>query len=87
VFFHLQVVVSTTHCNKAGQPKIVASCSLPLTGRAVVDLIITELAVFKVHRGKGLELIEHAPGISVEYIRERTNAPFDVSPSLREMLQ
>lgn len=52
------------HCAKSGAHKILPQCNLPLTGTGVVDLIITELAVFKVDRTDGLTLIEIADGIS-----------------------
>lgn len=77
----------TTHFTKTGESKIVDTCTLPLTGRAVVDLIITELAVFKVRRGQGLELIEIAPGVTVDHLKKNTQASFAVSPNLCEMQQ
>lgn len=75
------------HAAKSGAHKILKSCNLPLTGKSVVDLIITELAVFDVNRGNGLVLLEHAPGVTVDEIRAKTGAPFQVSPHLREMQQ
>lgn len=82
-----RVVVTMEHNAKSGAPKILNKCNLPLTGKAVVDLIITELAVFRVHKGVGLELIEHAEGVSVDEIRSKTEASFTVSPNLIPMLQ
>jgi 3-oxoacid CoA-transferase len=79
-----RVVVTMEHCSKAGSPKILSECSLPLTGKGVVDLIITELAVFD-FEGGGLRLIEHAPGVSVDTIKEKTGAPFTISSDLKEM--
>lgn len=81
-----RVVVTTTHTAK-GKPKILEYCALPLTGKGVVDLIITELAVFEVSASTGLLLIEHAEGVSVDDIRKVTGAPFAVSPALRVMQQ
>lgn len=76
------------HTAKTGAHKILSSCNLPLTGKAVVDLIITELAVFSVcKQGGGLTLLEHAEGVSVEEITAKTGAPFKVSPNLRVMQQ
>ena len=84
-----KVVVTMEHTAKNGSPKILKSCSLPLTGKQVVDMIITELAVFTIDKKSGgaLTLIEHAEGVSVEHIKERTDAPFIVSPDLRVMQQ
>jgi len=82
-----RVVVTMEHCAKGGAHKILKSCALPLTGKHVVDLIITELAVFEVAKGKGLTLIEHAEGVTVDEIRSKTGAAFSVSPSLKVMQQ
>ncbi len=78
-----KVIVTMTHTSKKGVPKIVEECDLPLTGVTCVDMIITDLAVFKVKRGEGMTLIETAPGISVEQIKERTNAQFDVADNVK----
>jgi len=77
-----RVVVAMEHCNKKGEAKILPECTLPLTGNACIDLIVTDMAVFSVKRSIGLTLIETAPGISVEDIREKTAASFEVSRSL-----
>jgi len=75
------------HCSKKGAPKILTECSLPLTGKGCVDLIITELAVFKVNPTEGLTLIEHAEGVTVEEIESKTEASFKISPDLCVMQQ
>jgi 3-oxoacid CoA-transferase B subunit len=80
-----RVVVAMEHVSKSGAHKIVSSCDLPLTGVACVDLIVTDLAVFSIERGKGMTLLEHAPGVSVDDIREKTGAPFEVSENLRNI--
>jgi 3-oxoacid CoA-transferase len=82
-----RVVVTMEHTAKGGAHKILPSCNLPLTGKNVVDLIITELAVFEVDEKKGLTLIEFAEGHTVEEIRSKTGAPFHVSDNLRPMQQ
>jgi 3-oxoacid CoA-transferase subunit B len=73
-----RVVVVMEHTSKGGEPKILKRCTLPLTGAGVVNLLITELAVFKVGR-PGLSLIELSPGTTVEDITARTEAPFTVA--------
>ena len=78
-----RVVVAMEHVSKSGAHKIVDSCSLPLTGVACVDLIVTDLAVFSIERGKGMTLLEHAPGVSLEEIKEKTGAPYKTSPNVR----
>eukprot|EP00753_Platysulcus_tardus_P018032 PLAT6679.1.p1 GENE.PLAT6679.1~~PLAT6679.1.p1 ORF type:complete len:531 (-),score=213.91 PLAT6679.1:150-1742(-) len=79
-----RVVVTMSHLSKDGSPKIVSTCSLPVTGRSVVDRIITEYAVFDVKLdGAGLLLKEKAEDKSVEELRAMTDAPFDVDEQLQ----
>lgn len=75
-----RVLVLTEHTAKDGSPKVVAECTLPLTGRGVVNRIITNLAVFDVTPG-GLELSRTAPGVGTAYLRGATGAPFFLPPS------
>lgn len=77
-----RVVVAMEHVSKNGAHKIVESCDLPLTGVACVDLIVTDLAVFSIQRGHGMTLLEHAPGVGVDELREKTGAPFEVADTL-----
>lgn len=77
-----RVVVLMEHTAKDGTPKIRNACTLPITGQQVVDLIITDLAVFEVERGKGLTLIELQDGVSVEDVRAKTECAFAVGPGL-----
>ncbi len=72
-----RVVVLQTHTAKDGSPKLLKSCRLPLTGKGVVDRVITELAVFDITR-HGMTLVEHAPDITLEEIRAKTEAHYEV---------
>ncbi|KAL1310848.1 hypothetical protein AAFC00_001082 [Neodothiora populina] len=82
-----KVVVTMEHTDKKGNPKILKQCEFPLTGRACVSRIITELAVFDVDFTNGLTLIEHAEGVTVDEIKSKTEAPFVVSSDLKVMQQ
>ncbi|KAL3919827.1 MAG: hypothetical protein SGILL_003559 [Bacillariaceae sp.] len=75
-----RVVVTMDHTAKDGSPKIMQQCSLPLTGHNVVNRIITDMAVFDVdlEGGTGLTLVEIAPGITVDDVREVTSCDFQV---------
>ena len=69
-----QVFVLTQHCTKTGEPKLVETCTYPLTGQGVVDRIYTDLAVIDV-TPDGFRVVELAPGIEFEHVEERTGAP------------
>jgi len=71
-----RVIVVMEHVGRNGQPKLVDRCSLPLTGRAVVDRVITDLGVLDV-TATGFALVELAPGISIRHLAERTGAHVD----------
>jgi 3-oxoadipate CoA-transferase, beta subunit len=75
------IYVITQHTTKEGEPKIVAECSYPLTGKAVVKRIYTDLAVIDV-TGDGLTVRELAPGVSFDYVQQRTGAPLIAPKSL-----
>ncbi|MBD3678249.1 MAG: CoA transferase subunit B [Rhodobacteraceae bacterium] len=68
-----RVVVVMDHTNKAGESKILKDCTLPLTGKQVVDRIITNLGVFDVAH-KGLQVVELAPGVTHEEVVAKTEA-------------
>jgi 3-oxoacid CoA-transferase subunit B len=66
------------HTEKTGAPKLLHRCNLPLTGAGVVDLVITDLAVFECDRhGGGLKLIELAPDVTFAEVKAKTEADFD----------
>lgn len=80
-----RVVVVMEHTNKAGDSKVLPACTLPLTGRACVDLVITDLAVFSVERGVGMTLLELAPSVTLDEVKAKTAAKFSVSSELKEV--
>ncbi len=74
-----RVVVLMEHTSKDGASKILKRCTLPITGKAVVNMIITDLCVFEVEPGKGLVLKELHPGVTLEDVRKKTAAEFRVA--------
>jgi len=74
-----RVVVVMDHCEKSGAPKLLKACSLPLTGKGVVDLVITDLGVFSIAKPTGavLKVVELAPGVDLSMVRARTDAPVE----------
>ncbi|WP_347861896.1 3-oxoacid CoA-transferase subunit B [Salimicrobium sp. PL1-032A] len=78
-----KIVIIMDHVSKHGTPKILKECTLPLTGKGVVDRIVTDRAVIDV-TDEGLKLVEVAEGFTVEEIKESTGAPLIVSESLLE---
>jgi 3-oxoadipate CoA-transferase beta subunit len=77
-----RIFVMTEHTMRTGEPKIVATCTYPLTGRSVVDRIYTNLAVIDV-TPEGLVVTELAPGVKFESLQEKTGAPLiDGTPAM-----
>lgn len=79
-----KVIVAMEHCTKEGEPRILDRCTLPLTAKGRVAMVITELAVFRITHGEFV-LIEHAPAVTVEDVRAKTKARFAVSDELKTM--
>jgi len=78
-----KVVVMMEHCAKDGSAKILDECTLPITGKGVVDLLVTEKAVFAVAAETGLTLLEVSPFSSLEEIRATTGCPFNLAADLK----
>ena len=79
-----RVIVAMEHTTRDGRPKILRKCTLPLTGRGVVNTIVTDLAVIDVTPG-GLILSEVVPGTTVERVQNSTDAPLEISAGLKTM--
>ncbi|HTN11482.1 MAG TPA: CoA transferase subunit B [Acetobacteraceae bacterium] len=79
-----RVVILMEHTAR-GKPKLLKRCTLPLTGAGVVDMVVTDLAVFSVDRkGGGMVLLELAPGVTQDEVRAATEADYTVSPDLKQ---
>jgi 3-oxoacid CoA-transferase subunit B len=79
-----RVIIAMEHTTKEGGAKIVRKCSLPLTGVAVVDMIVTELGVIEV-TPEGLVLVETAPGVTPADVQKATEPTLRLSPDLKTM--
>jgi len=77
-----RVVVLMEHTAKDGEKKLLHRCDLPLTGTGVVDMVITELGVFEIGP-KGMVLLEVAPGVTLDEIKQKTGATYTVAEGLK----
>ena len=80
------IIVAMQHVNKAGESKLLKECSLPLTGIKCVKKIVTELAVLEVLPEGGFKLLERAPGVSVEEIKQATEGKLIIEGEIPEMV-
>ena len=72
-----KIIVVMEHVSRNGAAKFIPECTLPLTGKNVVDMIITDLAVFqRTDHGQPFKLVELAPGVTREEVREKTTADY-----------
>ncbi|HBM73349.1 MAG TPA: succinyl-CoA--3-ketoacid-CoA transferase, partial [Erythrobacter sp.] len=75
-----QIIVVMDHTAKDGSPKFIPECTLPLTGQNVVDMIVTNLAVFqRPDHDSPFRLVELAPGVTADEIAEKTTAKYEVA--------
>ncbi|WP_291119877.1 3-oxoacid CoA-transferase subunit B [Empedobacter sp. UBA7248] len=80
------IIVAMQHVNKAGESKLLKECTLPLTGIKCVKKIVTELAVLEILPEGGFKLLERAPGISVEDIKNATEGKLIIEGEIPEMV-
>ncbi len=78
------IIVAMQHVNKASESKLLTKCSLPITGLGCVKKVVTELGVFDIDE-RGFILLERAPGVSVDYIKEKTAGRLVVEGEIPEM--
>ena len=79
------IIVAMQHCSKDGKSKLLKTCSLPITGLKCVKKIVSDHAVLDIVPGKGFVLLERAPGVSVEYIKQITEGNLIVEGEIPEM--
>ncbi len=79
------IIVAMQHTSRSGESKLLKKCSLPITGLQCVKKIITNLAVIEVRKGGGFKLLERAPGISVQEIKDATEGELLIEGDIPEM--
>jgi 3-oxoacid CoA-transferase subunit B len=79
------IIVAMQHVNKAGESKLLAKCSLPITGLKCVKKVVTELGVFDI-TPDGFRLLEYAPGVTIDYIKEKTLGRLVIAKDVKEMV-
>lgn len=79
------IIVAMQHVNKAGESKLLSNCTLPITGLGCVKKVVTELGVFDI-TPEGFVCIEHAPGVSLDYIKEKTLGRLVIADDVKEMV-
>ena len=78
------IIVAMQHTDKAGNSKLLDKCSLPITGLGCVKKVVTDLGVFDITT-EGFVLLEYAPGVTVDFIQEKTIGRLTISPNVKEM--
>jgi len=78
------IIVAMQHVNKAGESKLLSKCSLPITGLGCVKRVVTELGVFEITE-QGFLLLEYAPGVTIDYIKSKTEGRLVISDNVFEM--
>jgi 3-oxoacid CoA-transferase subunit B len=78
------IIVAMQHVNKAGESKLLSKCSLPITGLKCVKKIVTELGVFDI-TPDGFRLLEYAPGVTIDYIKEKTEGRLTIASDVKEI--
>ncbi|MFA9213560.1 MAG: CoA transferase subunit B [Candidatus Methylacidiphilales bacterium] len=78
------IIVAMQHVNKAGESKLLSKCTLPITGLGCVKRVVTELGVFEITE-QGFLLLEYAPGVTIDYIKSKTEGRLVIADNVFEM--
>ncbi len=79
------IIVAMQHVNKAGESKLLAKCTLPITGLGCVEKVVTELGVFDI-TPEGFRCVEYAPGVTLDYIKEKTLGRLVIADDVKQMV-